>query len=623
MAESEVQVPLSPRDPTIEPSGGEQFGKQVPGTIGDEKALEIVNALESYRMEAENNRRSGMNPRDDKWRENLDLYWNRHDFSAKADWQAKETMPEVPQYVDRFAAALKEALISTPAGFYTVSDPTDTEGDLAGAVKRMTDAWLTTAGRNQVGQLLPFSAVFEEQMKLGALMMTNAVVTWKSDGKYGRVAVETGDPRNTWLDHTYRNLYRIRRVEIDRHELASMVKQTDRKKNPIFNVDQISRLIQGVADEEKKRRQELTGTSQEIQSGRQPIFLDEYIATVLGTDGQILAERALFVVANNKYLVRGPEANPFWHGKDWLVTAPLVTTPLSPYGRSYMEDFGSLSRTFTELTNMLIDAVHTASMNIIALVPGMLLDPQQVAGGVTPNQTLLLEDGIRPDQFMKALELGSLRPEGLRMWELLKNQLGEAASINEIGMGQFAPNARTSATEIVETKQSSSALIRSVAQTIETRFLDPVLDLVWKTGVQHVSLDDTAMRDAAGERMFQALMARRKELVSRPLTFQARGISSLLGRSQTMKALATVLSLIAQNDILMKAFLEQIDVTKLVGKLFELNNVDIHQFQVSEREAAIRSAIAGAQERVAGAPDAGPMQQQEMGDIARIAGIGR
>src|ERR1700678_2601210 len=64
--------------------------------------LELVQALQGYWNESDNNRKSGLNPREDKWRENLNLYWNRVDFSKKAQWQSKETMPEVPAFVDRF-----------------------------------------------------------------------------------------------------------------------------------------------------------------------------------------------------------------------------------------------------------------------------------------------------------------------------------------------------------------------------------------------------------------------------------------------------------------------------------------------------------------------------------------
>ena len=101
-----------------EVANGEITGGQKPTpSPQSDTALRIQSALTSYWNEADNARKGGLNPRDDKWRQNLDLYWNRVDFSRKADWQAKETMPEVPGYVDRFAAALKEGeaiLFSTP-----------------------------------------------------------------------------------------------------------------------------------------------------------------------------------------------------------------------------------------------------------------------------------------------------------------------------------------------------------------------------------------------------------------------------------------------------------------------------------------------------------------------------
>src|SRR6266850_7613526 len=93
---------------------------------------ELLRILQGYLEEAKNARLSGMNPRDAKWQQNIDLYWNRYDTSQKAAWQAKEVMPEVPMYVDRFAAAMKDALDTGP--FYTVKDPFDQEGDMAKAI---------------------------------------------------------------------------------------------------------------------------------------------------------------------------------------------------------------------------------------------------------------------------------------------------------------------------------------------------------------------------------------------------------------------------------------------------------------------------------------------------------
>lgn len=611
---------------TFDTHGGVEFSGD-PNIVGPpDDTPEIVATLQDYFREADNNRKGGMNPRDSKWQQNLDLYWNRYDFSSKQKWQAMESMPEVPSFVDRFAAALKEALIQTPDGFYTVSDPADVENDMGAAIKRVMDVWLSTAGRNQTGQLLPFSAIFEEQMKMGAIMSSATVTTWKNDIKGGRVAVESIDPRMVWLDHTYRNLYRIRRIELDRHELSGMKLMVDSKGNKIFDDVELQRLESSLL-EKNIADAERTGTGQVIMSARRPIELDEYIATVISRDGRVLADRSLMVLANRNYLIRGPEKNPFWHGKDWLTYTPLVTAPLSVYGRSYMEDFGSVAKTFNDLTNMIIDAVHTSSLSAYAMVPSMLLNPNQVTEGISPNKIFMLEDGYKAQDFAQELALGKLSPDSIKIWQAMKQELTEAAGINEIGLGQFAPKGRTSATEITETQQSSSALIRSVAQTVETRFLDTQLDLVWKTGMQHADPNNKMLAAAAGDEMWQAMIGSRSELVRRPVTFQARGISQLIARSQQLKTLMGILSVIGQNQVLMQAFLAEIDITKLVERIFTLSGIDLTKLQLTAREKMVKSLaqpIQQAQQQIPpGTPAPAPPGQQMVQGATKALGIGR
>lgn len=612
-------------DPTLDPRGGVEF-RIDPAIVGSsDRTPEIVAALSDYMREADENRKSGLNPRDAKWKDNIDLYWNRYDFTNKLAWQAKESMPEVPGFVDRFAAALKEALIQTPEGFYNISDPSDKENDLGQAIKRVMDVWLTQAGRNQTGQLLPYSAVFEEQMKLGAMMMTSAVVTWKGDTPNGRVAVESMDPRMVWLDHTGRNLYRIRRIELDRHELSGLKKMEDSRGNKIFSDIELSKLESSLY-EKQLADSERTGNGQIIVSGRRPVQLDEYIATVVGNDGTVLADRALMVVANGSYLIRGPEKNPFWHGKDWLTAAPLITTPLSVYGRSYMEDFGSVAKTFNDLTNMIIDAVHTSSLKAFAMVPSMLLNPNQVNEGISPNKLFLLEDGYKAQDFAADLALGTLSADSVKVWQAMKTELTEAAKMNEVGLGQFAPNSRTSATEITETQQSSSALIRSVAQTAETRFLDPQLDLIWKTGMQHANPNDKMLIAAAGEEMWAMMMANRREMIKRPMTFQARGISQVIARSQQLKTLLAVLNVIAQNEMLMQEFLKEVDLEKLIKLIFLLSGVDLTKLTLTEREKAVKALaqpIQQAQAGAAGAPAPAQPGQQMVQQAVQGLGVGK
>jgi hypothetical protein len=593
--------------------------KTIPALLDmDDYRQSIVNVLCGYKKEAENNRSGGLNPRDTKWKQNTDLYYNRYDFTRKQKWQAKETMPEVPTFVDRFTGALKEALVSTPSGFYTIVDPYDTEHDMTNSLKSMMDVWLSACGKNASGTPLDFSAVFEEQMKLGAIMACCATVLWKNDVPGGRVAVETVDPQNVWLDHTYRDLYRLRRIEIDKHQIYDLLNIKTPKGNPVYNMDEISRMLSGLLLEEKAKKERLTGTGQEETSSRGTIRLDEYRATVCLESGEILKDN-LFMVANDQYLLRGPEANPYWHGKDWMVYAPLVTAPLSVYGRSYMEDFGSIAKTFTELTNMLLDAVHLAGMKAYALVPSMLTNPRQAAEGVTPGKTFLLADGEVPKEFFAEISMGEVSPGAVQMWQAIKSELSEAAAMNEIGLGQLPTKTHIASSAVTGAQQSSSAVMRSVAQVVETRFCDPVLDLVWKTGLQHVSPSDVRMANAVGQEMYGALMARRKELIKHPITFQARGISTLIQKSQMLAQIIQIIQIIAQNEALVAAFMQVIDVNKLLNLLFYLSNVDLTKIQPTERERLAQNLAQAGQ---GGAAPTGAAQA-EMGDVAQRMGVAR
>ena len=582
---------------------------------GEERVVKI---LEGYRSEADQARRGGPNPRDEKWDENLDLYWSRYDFSQKEPWQAKVVMPDIPSFVDRFAAAMKEALVAVPEGFYVVNDPADAEGDMADAIKKMTDVWLSRCGHAMNGHYLAFPAVFEEQTKLGALMACCATVNWREDHLGGRVAIEAQDPRRVWFDHTGRGLYRIRRIEMDRHNLARTMGMKDKSGKSVFNMEAYGRFHGGSEGDDKAEREDLTGHGQQTTSSRNTVYVDEYIATVVAEDGEVLANNALGMVLEQNHLVRGMDPNPFWHGRDWLVYTPLITTPLSVYGRSYMEDFGSVAVLYNQVTNLLLDSARMAGINAFLLVKEFLVNPQQVTT-LGPNQVLEVEPAAL-ENVIREIELGRIPPELFQIWQGLKGELREIAGVNEIGLGQFAPKSRTSATEIAETQHASSALVRSIAQTVEDRFLSPVLDLTWRTGLQFMNPNDRELREAAGPEMFQSIVSRREEFARHPASLRANGLSWLIQRQQELQGLIQILQLVAQSEPLLAQFLKVVSLEKLVERLMRLNNVDMSSLSLSERERKMQE-IAEQVPQVPGQPnDQAPQGAPEENQAAALAG---
>ncbi len=580
--------------------------------INESRALQIVKILNGYRTEAVAARKGGINPRDAAWEQNIDLYWNRMDFSQKASWQAREVMPEATQFIDRWAAAMREAL--TAAGdWYSVATAGDTENDLSDTIKKFMDVLLKRVGRNQMGQPMDFSAVFEEQMKLGAMMNCAGTVMWRTDNVgRGYVAIEPEDPRGIWLDATGRGLYRIRRSEIDLHDLLELIELKDGSNTPIYNLEQISRLTAKVSETAKQERDKLTGGASETTSTRKPIVLHEYLCNLVEEDGATVHTNMLAVIANDQFLIRGPEENPFAHKLDWVVYCPLVTVPLSPYGRSYAESWGNVARAFNELTNLLLDGIRTTALRAFVMIPSMLEDPAEALEGVHPNKTFMLEDNGDVKAFLQAIELGRMPPEVFTMWQGLKNELREGAAQSEIALGQLPPKGDITATEINESQQGGAALVRSVARTVESRFLQPMLDLVWKVGLQHLTADDEEMVEALGQERVAMLIGIRKEILSKRVTFTVDGISSLVDRAQKLRNLMAFLQTIAQSEEMMGAFLQKYGPDVILDELMRLHGIDKSRLQSTGRQQNVTDlARASAQGRdavatAAGAPSGQP-----------------
>lgn len=562
-------------------------GEEVPEpTEGD-----ILAALEGFRVEAEYARLSGPNSRDMTWLMNLDLYWNRFDFSNKANWQAREILPEFPLYVDRFAAALKMAMVSSPKPF-SVSVANDDEGDIAQIIeKSMAEVILPRIGRNATGQRCSFPIVFEEAMKYGAMMMCSTMVTARKVDGVRQVCLENVDPYNVWLDPTGRGMYRIRRMEMDLNNFQALAKKVDGKGVPIYKIEEMrtAASTQGTMEAlQRAEREKRTGTAQWQTSNRRPVLIHEFYGTLIDATGNTIGENVLAVWANSNHLIRVPEENPFWHGRDWLIVAPVLPVPGAPYGRAYVENFATICRTLNELTNLILDAVFTSSMKAFAVVPSLLEDPGQIEEGVYPNVVFRLQDGAMPGDFLKEVNLGILPPDVMQVWQQLKQELQEGAAFQ----GQQPIKSHTSAMAIGNASQNDSDLIKSIAANVEGLYLEPLLDTIWKTALQYIDPKDHEWRATIGDAWFEALLKAKKQFAKHAVRFSFRGISSLIDKQQKLQKFLQLMQTLAQNQQLMQAFAAEVDPAKLLHYLYEMFDVERDRFSYSPREKMARQAAA-------------------------------
>lgn len=599
---------MSAAQPTAEPLLTPTIEEQAQVKIGRVKISEedLLTVLRSYWDEAREARASGPHPRDPVWSANWDAYWSRYDAGKKAEWQAQSVMPEVPNFVDRFVASLRVALTQA-ARFFEIRDLSNRKGLLTPLMTRFVEVLLERSGTNTSGQPIGFESTFGEAMKAGAMMMIAGAVSIKD----GRVRVEAVDPREIYLDPKGRGLYRIRHQEKDFSEVQSWKKMKDSRGRALYKNKVIDKLASHIVEENKLEREMSSGHGQG-KGGvwRKPIMVDEYLCTIIDLDGKMIAKNQLIVVANEKFIIRGPEKNPFWHGKDWIVVTPTIQVPFSVYGRSYVEGFRQLADTFTEITNLIIDSGFSSAIKAHMVWEAALADTNQIQDGIAPGLTITADEDWPPGQdFVKSIESGDFSAALIPIWQAMKAELREGAGANELSLGQVPPKGDITATEIDASTAGSNTLNASLARDVDTTWLSPILELVFMTGLQHFDPEkDPELAAELGEELSAMIVAARQDLRSRKFSFVADGLSSAIRRGSKLKSLLGALNVIGGSETLARAFLQNHSIEKLIEQLLLLFDIDPKTLEKTEQEKKIdleRQVRAAQAEMAGGGPEAG------------------
>jgi hypothetical protein len=580
---------------------GKRKDKGAPEMLPDP---ELQQLLKEYMAEAKESRESGVDARDPNWIANHNAYWGRTESTGKAEWQAEENMPEFANFIDRHTAALRMALMSQP-NWFDITDPTDPSHERDKMMRRFVQIHLDHCTTNKSGQRIGFDSTFGNAVKSGALTVLAASVTY--DPISGFVNIDPVNPFELYYDPKGRGLYRIRRTEVDRWQLEKMKSAEDSKGGKLYHGAAIDRLQSHIDAEAQKDREVITGGS-EVGTGnkrRKPVQLDEYLCTIIDRDGKMIAENQLIVYANQREIIRGPEDNPNWHGKDWIVMTPTIEVPFSTWGRSYGELFRALSATFTEVTNLILDGTFAANIGAHMVWTDALANPAEITDGIYPGLTVQADAEWPPGKdFIKKIEMGGAGPEAMALWSALKSELREGASANELSLGQVPPKGDITAREIEGSERGSTTLAMNTAKDIDTRFLAPIIELTLMTALQHFDpKNNPTLADELNPNMTKMIAGHRREFADKKYKFVAKGLTAAMDRGQRLQGMLGFLQIIGQSEILAAAFAKDNSISKLVQQLLINFDIDKETLAKTDQEKQ-QDAQAEADRRIAEGRDA-------------------
>jgi hypothetical protein len=401
-----------------------------------------------------------------------------------------------------------------------------------------------------------------------------------------RLCVDLVDVKNYYPDPTGRGLFEIHRVERDIWEVWEKAEQG------IYDMNAVKELMNDTPmPKEDKRKEAHRGQNESGNpSFRKRCYLDEYWGTILDKDGKVQMKNAIFTVANDKYIIRRPEPNPYWHGMSIFVALPLVRVPHSVWHKALYDSASALNLAINEIFNLILDGGIAAVWGIGQLRTDYLADSRQVSGGIPQGVTLAVTNNlpVGAKVYEKTTD-STIPPEAMQVFEALNREFTQAALTNEIKLGSLPPR-QVLATEIAQADQSQAVTLDAIIANMERNGINHIILLSWLTILQHIKqMDPEEVSALIGKGPAQMLLAFEDAEIFAALAptahFRVFGLSALLSRVRDFQKTVALMQSVMGNPFLAQAFIQKYSGDRILNMMMKQLNINPDDIVMSQDEA--------------------------------------
>lgn len=407
-----------------------------------------------------------------------------------------------------------------------------------------------------------------------------------TEGSVWRLLVELCRPEDIYLDPTNKGLYLIHRTYHDLHELIDSAAAGN------YDPLAVDELTQSFSDYQRNwELEQLTDQPHATPpTFRKQVAVDTFWGTLLDSEGKVAHRNCVCAIANEKYLIKKPTDNPYWHQEIPYVVAPLTRLPFSTYHRAIFDNVVELNIAYNELYNLIQDGGIAAVHGIRQIKMSMVENADEFTDGIPEGSVLNVREEFPDGQpVMIQLRSGQVPQESLAVLNLIEKEFQAAAMVNDTKVGQL-PRKEVRATEVAAANESSSVYFDSIISDLENLLIRPALRLAWLTILQNAS--DWSAQDVVGcigPQQAKALgmlsSARRYALYALGTRFKVHGLSSTISRGRDFQKIMTVLSVVGQSPPFLQAFMKKYSTDKTLSYIFKLLNLDPEDLALSEEEA--------------------------------------
>lgn len=574
---------------------------------------QVIQAVRQYRMEAEKAKKTRLQLN----RANMAAYMGLQDWSGKQKGQSREFIPKTATSVEQFAAFVKRALTQVGSDWFQPQLGKDSKSPLTDEqIRSLINCYIDNLPAGM--KTTSLAVVLSDAVKVGLL---EALIILKVHGRgfedrvfsvepgipiFGedgrarmtepklkqvpftrwKLQIDAVRPEDYSPDPTGRNLYEIHRVERDLHEVI------DAAKAGIYDPSAVMAIHESYERSmDETRRAALRGQDETTSPGfRKKIVIDEFWGTILTEDGRVAERNVLTAIANDRWMIRPPEPNPYWHQESPFVAAPLLRVPFSVWHKAVYDHASPLNVALNELFNLMLDGGIASVWGIKELNMDKLDDPRQVSGGIPQGETLLVRGTTANDPALHVHNSGQVPRDAMSMFQALEKEFNAAAFTNELKLGNL-PGKQVLATEVMEASQSQAVTIDSIAADLENEVMEQALRKGFLCILQNADdLDSEEVVAAIGTRAALTLArmapAERYAALARRAQFKVNGLSETLSQVRQFQKFMALLQAVSANPILLRAFLIRFSGNKALTTIMKYLNINPEGIEKSEEELA-------------------------------------
>ena len=368
-------------------------------------------------------------------------------------------------------------------------------------------------------------------------------------------------------------------------------------------VDLISQAYQK-EEEERLERAKQGLEYDNFQTKRRMVKLTEFCGTLLTSTGEVIHENCICTVANDAWLIRGPEDNPFWHNESPYVCAPLIRVPGTVWHKAVMDAPAYLNQSLNDIFNLMLDGGMNAAMNAVEVNSAWLEDPSQVSNGIHPGDAIRTNTRKPPGvPAIQPIKAGDVPSEALNIFNLLETEFQAAAFSNDVLMGQ-TPGKTTTATAVAQASASTSALFDSIAKDFEDVFIEPMLQKAHMVIWQNIRrIDDEELVALIGRAKADEINAidpaERFSRVANMARFRAKGLSATLNRFRDVARFTQIVQMISSSPDLMAEFKKNHSFERLLAEFLMSIGMDESKIALNEQEKQQQAAEQQRQQQAA------------------------